>query len=168
MRKSAPFQLIWQSSNLVKVKGELDERADLSTLDNCADQVLYADLSEVTRINSYGLHAWIATVAKNKIQLVLRECSPVIVEHFNLVPEFIGDAGKVESFFARYACDSCTTEKNVRYQIDQSIDPKNPSIPSELSTPCPQCGGKLELDQSPEMYLSFLRYRKKIGPARAS
>jgi len=154
-------KLDWQTSNSVAISGEIDEYADFTPLTNCAGQILYVDFANVTRLNSSGLRTWIQTIMKNKIQLVLRECSPVVVEQFALIPQFIGKNGTVESFFARYQCVSCFHEDVRRFQVGTNLDIAKPEIATELSEPCPECGDQVELDQSPEVYLSFLRYSNK-------
>lgn len=156
-------KLDWKSTNSIVVSGEIDEYADFSSLDRCAGQILYVDFAGVTRLNSSGLRTWIQTIMKNKIQLVLRECSAVVVEQFALIPQFIGKNGKVESFFARYQCVSCFHEELRRFQVGQNLDINNPFLAAELAEPCPDCGDPVELDQSVEVYLSFIRY-SKAGP----
>ena len=158
-------KLDWKTSNSVAISGEIDEYADFTTLDRSAGQILYVDFANVTRLNSSGLRSWIQTITKNKIQLVLRECSAVVVEQFALIPQFIGKNGTVESFFARYQCVSCFHEEQRRFQVGQNLDLSAPTLPSELTEPCPQCGDHVELDQSPEVYLSFIRYSHKTNPA---
>lgn len=157
-------KLDWVSTNSVAISGEIDEYTDFSPLDRSAGQILYVDFANVTRLNSSGLRIWIQTIMKNKIQLVLRECSAVVVEQFALIPQFIGKNCTVESFFARYQCVSCFHEELRRFQIGQNLDLSAPHIPEELSEPCPECGDLVELDQSPEIYLSFTQYGNKAGP----
>ncbi len=153
----------WKTSNSVVIAGEVDENADLSSLTKARDQILYVDLSGVTRLNSSGLRLWIQTISKNKTQLVLRECSPSVVEQFSLVPEFIGPNGHVESFYARYNCDSCPEEELLRLQIGKNLSETRPDLPRELTHPCPACGDTMSLDQSPEVYLSFFKNGYKHG-----
>ncbi|MBC7530201.1 MAG: hypothetical protein H7318_01400 [Oligoflexus sp.] len=52
---------------------------------------------------------------RDKIQLVLRECSAVVVEQFALIPQLIRKNGTVESFFARYQSVSCFQEELRRF-----------------------------------------------------
>ena len=146
----------WNSTNSVVISGEIDEYADFTCLNNCSGQILYVDFAKVTRLNSSGLRTWIQTIIKNKIQLVLRECSAVVVEQFAMIPQFIGKNGTIESFFARYQCISCVHEELRRFQVGLNLDLAHPHMDAELKEPCPECGGCLELDQAPEIYLSFI------------
>ena len=157
----------WKASNSVVLSGEIDEHCDFTSFSNASGQILYVDLAGVTRLNSSGLRNWIQTISKNKIQLVLRECSPTVVEQYGLVPQFIGAEGRVESFFARYPCESCPEEGLKRFQVDRDISEDKPHIPTVLEKPCPVCGDEMQLDQSPEIYLSFLKNSHKPG-TRAS
>ncbi|MBC7661608.1 MAG: hypothetical protein H7249_18070 [Chitinophagaceae bacterium] len=156
---SKSVRLDWKSTNSVVISGELDESSDLSSLDRCASQICYVDFAKVSRVNSTGLKTWLQTITKNKIQLVLRECSVSIVEQFAMVPQFLGKNGIVESFFAPYHCISCFHEDQKRYQVGQNLDLDHPHIEVELKDPCPECGDVLELEQAPELYLSFLHVR---------
>ncbi len=158
-------KLDWHSSNSVVISGEIDEYADFSSLVQSAGQILYVNFARVTRLNSSGLRTWIQTIMKNKIQLVLRECSAVVVEQFALIPQFIGKNGTVESFYARYQCISCFYEELRRFQVGQNLNIQKPQLAVELNDPCPECGDHVELDQSPEVYLSFLRYSKPESAA---
>ncbi len=160
-------QIDWKASNSIAILGEIDENADFSSFSKARGQILYVDLSAVSRLNSSGLRIWIQTMARNKIQLVLRECSPTVVEQYALVPEFIGIDGKVESFFARYHCDSCSEEKLKRFQLGQNLLEDKPELPAVHDKSCPSCGDRMSLDQSPDVYLSFLRNSYKPG-SRAS
>ncbi|RZA26577.1 MAG: hypothetical protein EOP10_03180 [Proteobacteria bacterium] len=158
-------QLDWKSSNSVVVRGEIDEHADFSSFIKLAGQILYVDLAEVIRLNSSGLRSWIQTIVKNQIQLVLRNCSPIVVEQFALIPQFIGNQGRVESFFARYQCVACNHEELKRFQFGQNINETTDQIPLEFDAPCKICGDVLELDQSDEIYRAFLQYSLKSGRA---
>lgn len=159
--KEKGCKLDWKSTASVFITGMVDEYADFSSLAQSAGQVLYVDFSGVTRVNSSGLRSWIQSIQRHKIQLVLRECSPSIVEQFAMIPEFVGKNGVVESFFARYQCLSCIYEENQRYQIgaDQSAEP--PKVDVQLANPCPNCGDVVELDHHAELYLNFLQSSKK-------
>ncbi len=159
--KTKGCKLEWKSTNSVAISGEVDEYADFSTLVQAASQILYVNFARVTRLNSSGLRTWIQTITKNKIQLVLQECSPVVVEQFAMIPDFIGKNGTVESFYARYQCVACLQEELKRFQCGQNLDLADPMIAVELDKPCPKCGDAVELDQSPDVYLSFIKYYKK-------
>ncbi|RYZ80296.1 MAG: hypothetical protein EOP04_26150 [Proteobacteria bacterium] len=150
-------RLDWKSTNSVEISGEIDEYADFSGLSRSMGQILYVDFARVTRLNSSGLKLWLQSITKNKIQLVLRECSVAVVEQFFMIPQFMGKNGVVESFYASYSCVSCEHEEQMRYQIGQNIDLRSPQIGSELKDPCPECGASMELDQSQDMYLSFFQ-----------
>lgn len=162
---STRCQLDWKSTQSVAISGEIDEHADFSSFNKLRGQKIYVDFSGVTRLNSSGVRSWIQTIMKNKIQLVLRECSPVVVEQYSLVPQFIGQDGKVESFFARYHCNACTHETLKRFQIGHNLSSSDPKLPLNFEKPCPDCGDVLELDQSPDIYLSIFR---KATPGKPS
>lgn len=159
--KEKGCKLDWKSTSSVFITGIVDEYADFSSLATCAGQMLYVDFSGVSRVNSSGLRSWIQTIQRNKIQLVLRDCSPSVVEQFAMIPEFVGKNGVVESFYARYQCVSCMHEENHRYQIGVNLDADTLNLDLQLATPCPQCGDVVELDHHAELYLTFLRSSKK-------
>lgn len=159
---SQTCQLSWKSTNSVAIKGEIDAQADLSSFQNAAHQILYVDLGAVSRINSAGLKLWIQTIKKNAIELVLRECSPIIVEQYALVPDFLGKGGRIESFYVSYHCEGCDKEEHRRYQVPQD-NPSSVNVLSVLDTACPACGGAFEIDRSPDVYQSVLNKSRKSG-----
>ena len=167
MVNDSTLLLHWNSSNSLGIRGEMDERNDLSSLQQCAGQLLYVDLSQVNPVNSFGLKLWIQTIRKHRIQLILQDCSPVEVEHLNLVPQFLGKDGVVESFYARYHCETCSYEQLERYQPRLNLDLHDPKIAHHHASPCLTCGSTLELDQWSELFLSSPHYTKTSTP-RAS
>ena len=138
----------------VTLKGEIDESVNLLTLLGEPVPKMHFVLKEVNRINSMGVKAWLTYVKiclDKGTQMVLSECSPVIVEQLNLISNF-APANSVVSLYAPFSCEECNSEFVALYQ---AADVKARKVNLE-KTKCPGCGGAAELDDSPEMFFAFL------------
>lgn len=161
-------EIKWLSESEISIEGIIDEYADFSSLTSRASQVLRVDLSKITRINSSGIRSWIQTILRHKIQLSLRHCSPVVVEQFSMIPEFIGKNGFVESFYGHFVCHDCSHETSHLFQCGIDVFPGESYREEQLEQECPSCSGTMELDHNPEIYFSFLRSMKPRLPQKAS
>ena len=158
----------WTEPDTVVISGIIDEYADFSSLSQRAQQSLNVDLSQVTRMNSSGIRTWIQSIMRHKIELNLTNCSPVVVEQFSMIPEFIGKNGFVESFQAQFICGSCGTETQDTFQVGVDVFPGQNYSDHVLEKTCPSCGQSMDFDHNPEIYFSFLRTMKPRLPKKAS
>lgn len=153
----------WLGANQVAISGIVDEYADFSEFERCAQQTLTVDFANVTRMNSSGVRSWIQTMTRHKVKLLLRNCSSVVVEQFSMIPEFIGKNGYVESFFVHYHCVSCDYETRQLLVPGKDIQiGDSPHVDLRLPEACPQCGDAVELDHNPDIYFGFLRFMKAL------
>lgn len=141
----------------------LDEYTDFSELSSHVGKTLRIDLSEVTRVNSTGVRTWIQAMTRNKIRLVLTDCSPVVVEQFSMISEFIGKEGYVESFYALFVCDACEHEEQQLFHVGKDVEVGE--IPELAEKICPDCGEVMECEHNEETYFSFLKMMKPLDRA---
>ncbi len=153
-------RISWVQENEVRISGVVDEYADFNELGKSSQKTLRVDFSEVSRVNSSGIRAWIQLILKYKIRLRLHHCSPAIVDQFSMIPEFLGKNGFVESFYANYLCGSCAYEEKKFFEQGKDFEPGVEQVKAPLSYECPRCHGNLELDHNPEVYFAFLRLIK--------
>jgi hypothetical protein len=164
-----PGPLSWRieerpGHTLVELEGEIDEHADLAELRRKLRGAVVFDLGEVRRINSCGVREWVnfvrdlaASSGEGSVsEVVFTRCSPAIVTQLNMIYNFRGRA-KVRSFLAPYVCRSCDHEEDKLLDVQTHFTGAGPARlrrPPELA--CDRCGGRMELDDLPERYLSFL------------
>lgn len=139
---------------LFKISGPVDDSVDFEAVFGpleAGEWVLH--LAGVDRINSVGIKKWIQYFENSKFRnthLIMRECSPVIVEQLNLLPNFHCGA-VIESVYLPFSCE-CGKEFTV-CKPAQSL--KGADL-DNLTSPCPQCGKAGEFDDIPEEYFVFL------------
>ena len=140
------------------LQGPLSEETDLSHLLEGAGSPLILDMSGVTRVNSCGVRTWLEFVRALEDggrSLVLRRCPPHIVLQVNLIYDFVGTKGTIESIFAPYLCDACGAETHHLVDLSTLTGPEQ--LP--LERPCGECGSVASFADVPKLYLSFLAHR---------
>jgi hypothetical protein len=99
------------------------------------------------------VRAWCEFLREAPIQgYEFHACSVPFVLQASMVEDVLG-RGTVASFFAPYHCDKCDHQEDRLLQSATVL--ANDCIPPSFS--CPECEGKLELDDLPERYFAFLR-----------
>jgi eukaryotic-like serine/threonine-protein kinase len=154
---------------LVQVGGLVDEHfagfgAIAKTL-----KTLVIEVSGMTRMTSFGVRQWLKSMdalPKTLSDVYLLGCPTFFVDQLNMVLNF-GGAAKILTVIAPYTCPSCGTEsgESVDVLADRSLLAKG-GVPEKE---CGRCGGKLEFDETPESYFSFVsKYAASvIHPAAA-
>lgn len=137
----------------LRLAGVIDEFSDLSFLSHLQGDVV-VHLGEVRRINSFGVRLWI-----DGVRAIPAECNVVyvdvpvpLVEQMNMIREFFG-RGRVETFLAPMACNSCGRTETVRYRVDDCLRADSVSLESR----CSACDAEMELDDIEEQFLAFLK-----------
>ncbi len=159
-----PVALSWRIKErpghvLVEISGEIDENADFTELRRRLKGAVVFQLGEVRRINSCGVREWVNFVRELAVpgpggvpDLTFTHCSPAIVTQLNMIYNFRGQA-KVRSFMAPYVCPECDHEEEKLLDVATHF-PGRTRVPPEFS--CARCSARLEFDDLPERYLSFL------------
>jgi hypothetical protein len=113
------------------------------------------DLGQIARMNSFGVRDWvnwIRALEKHDTQVVLLDCSPAVVAQINLVYDFTGRGGVVESFRAPYVCPTCKEEKTLLLESAAMGAP--PYLPPVCR--CDACDQDMDFDDVPVSYFAFL------------
>jgi anti-anti-sigma regulatory factor len=145
-----------RDQTLVRIDGQLDERAELLALVDQLRGKLVLDLAKVSFINSMGVRKWtelLLGLRQRCPSVTLRQCSEAMVYQMNMIIEARGDA-HIESFYAPYHCDGCGHEESMCVSVPPNLaelrDQKAPELP------CPQCDATMVFSEIPERYLLFL------------
>lgn len=138
--------------------GSLTEETDLSFLLEGNANPVVVDLGNVSRVNSCGVREWLEFIRNLEGQgrhVVLKRCAPSVVLQINLIYDFVGSEGTVESIFAPYLCPACGSESCHLISLDGFGNP------DELlgERPCPQCRVLSSFADVPELYLSFISHQ---------
>lgn len=155
-----PVALSWRIKErpgftTVEFFGEIDENADFAELRRRLKGPVVFHLAEVRRINSCGVREWVNFVRDmpGVGELTFTHCSPAIVTQLNMIYNFRGSA-KVRSFLAPYVCESCSHEEEKLLDVQAHFPGRDFRKVPEFK--CDKCGARMEFDDLPERYLSFL------------
>src|SRR5260221_10212928 len=140
---------------VVSVSGLVDERFNGFGRIVAVNTVVI-DVSAITRMTSFGVRQWLKgmdALPKSITDLYLLGCPTFFVDQLNMVLNF-GGAAKVLTVVAPYTCPSCGVESGET--IDVLAERANLAKGGLIDKECARCGGKLEFDETPESYFSFL------------
>src|SRR5207302_1630184 len=114
------------------------------------------NVSGMTRMTSFGVRQWLKgmdALPKTIQDLYLLGCPTFFVDQLNMVLNF-GGVGQVLTVVAPYTCPSCGAESGETIDVlaERAALAKG-GIPEKE---CARCAGKLEFDETPESYFSFV------------
>jgi serine/threonine protein kinase/anti-anti-sigma regulatory factor len=118
---------------------------------------LVLDLAGLTRMTSYGVRQWMRAreALPETIQhLYYINCPPFFVDQLNMVLGFGGN-GRVVTAMAPFACTSCGKELQALVDVLREHDGLVVGKVGERT--CPECGGKMELEELAETFFSFVK-----------
>jgi len=140
---------------LVSVAGLVDEHfAGFGNLGDVKSVVV--NVAGMTRMTSFGVRQWLKgmdALPKTIGDLYLLGCPTFFVDQLNMVLNF-GGAAQVLTVVAPYTCPSCGVESGETIDVlaERAALAKG-GVSEKL---CARCGGKLEFDETPESYFSFV------------
>lgn len=141
---------------LVSVAGLVDEH--FGGFGNLGDAVKTAviNVSGMTRMTSFGVRQWLKgmdALPKSISDLYLLGCPTFFVDQLNMVLNF-GGAAQILTVVAPYTCPSCGVESGETIDV---LAERAALVRGGVSEKeCARCGGKLEFDETPESYFSFV------------
>jgi serine/threonine protein kinase len=153
---------------LVSVAGLVDENfAGFGSLGTMKTVVI--NVAGMTRMTSFGVRQWLKgmdALPKSIGDLYLIGCPTFFVDQLNMVLNF-GGAAQILTVVAPYTCPSCGSESGET--IDVLVERAALAKGGVSEKACSKCGGKLEFDETPESYFSFVnKYAaSSIQPAAA-
>ena len=153
---------------LVTVVGLVDEHfSGFGQLGGAKTVVI--NVSGMTRMTSFGVRQWLKgmdALPKTISDLYLLGCPTFFVDQLNMVLNF-GGAAQILTVVAPYTCPSCGVESGET--IDVLVERAALAKGGVSEKECGRCGGKLEFDETPESYFSFVnKYAAtSIQPAAA-
>jgi serine/threonine protein kinase len=154
---------------LVSVSGLVDEHfAGFGTF-GPEIKAAILNVTTMTRMTSFGVRQWLKSMdalPKAITDIYLLGCPTFFVDQLNMVLNFGGPA-HVLTVIAPYTCPSCGVESGETIDVyaDRAALAKG-GVPDKE---CARCGGKLEFDETPESYFSFVaKYATTaVNPAAA-
>ncbi|MDB4957758.1 MAG: serine/threonine protein kinase, partial [Myxococcales bacterium] len=154
---------------IVSVAGLVDEH--FSGFGSLGDGVkcVVINVTAMTRMTSFGVRQWLKgmdALPKSITDLYLLGCPTFFVDQLNMVLNF-GGAAQILTVVAPYTCPSCGVESGET--IDVLVERAALAKGGVSEKECARCGGKLEFDETPESYFSFVsKYAaSSIQPAAA-
>ncbi len=146
----------------LKLEGTIDETFDGKSLSKGLKSNLIVSLANIRRITSFGIRNWVTFVTQVSSicpNIYYVECSPRIVDQFNMVSNF-GGRGLIFSFYAPFRCETCSSEHLKLFTLDTDYEAIH-SFQLEGGT-CPSDKGQLFFDDDPEAYLSYLSIQPRF------
>ncbi len=150
----------------VKLRGQIDETADLVKLTKGLRNPVRFDLEGVDFINSLGVRAWVhmlRTLKSLGLQASARRCSEAMVTQMNMVWE---TRLPVESFYTSYLCEACGLLAKICLEVAEHEGKLYAGEAPELA--CTRCGTQMLLDEFPERYLLFLTEPRRLAAQQAA
>jgi DNA-directed RNA polymerase subunit RPC12/RpoP len=121
---------------------------------------LFIDLAGITRITSIGVKILVEVFSqlsektRGKYRVTLEKCSIPLIQQINMVSNLVGKA-EIASFYAPYRCDNCHREVEILLSPASGLPT---TVLSEApNVLCSNCGNRLQFDDIPTDYFSFLR-----------
>lgn len=160
-----PCIIEWVDDRTVKFSGFLDEYTSFLEVVQKFPQEVWLDFGDVSRVNSLGVKEWIKAISTTESRLHYINCPAIIVDQFNMIPEFLGKNATIDSFEVFYACDDCGHEDSrfLKIGAGEDIDPRKEDLTDIPNLSCIKCGGTMELDHDPDIYFSFVRELDDTG-----
>ena len=149
--------MIEKSENGIFVTGIIDEHSNFKDIFAGIKEFCTIDMAGIQRINSCGVREWTKAVSNSNLKLEYINCPTVVVEQFNMVPEFLGKIAEVKSFYARYYCEDCDIEKDFLLDVKNCFPDKNNITPPEVIC---ECGSPFEFDDDESEFFLFLEDSK--------
>ncbi len=146
----------------LRLVGTIDEDFNGEEVAEQVKGTLILDLGEVRRISSFGIREWVDFIKAAELKahsIYFIECSPKILDQFNMVANF-GGSGKILSFYAPYRCDYCDDDRRRLVQVDESYELiKNLNLPD---VPCDSCSNPEYFDEDPEAFFTYLQTQEQV------
>jgi hypothetical protein len=142
--------------------GSLDDKVKQEEIPRADNLHVVFDLNGIDRVTSTGIREWIKLMNafKKCSSLVFENCSILMVDQFNMVPESLGSA-IIESFQAPYFNREDKTEKICLIKVDFHMPAISKNMaPDQFDD---KTGAKLEFDALEESYFAFLQRQLKEG-----
>ncbi len=141
---------------LVSVSGLVDEHFTGFGAIGEGIRTVVINVAQMTRMTSFGVRQWLKgmdAMPKAVTDLYLLGCPTFFVDQLNMVLNFGGSA-QVLTVVAPYTCPSCGVESGETIDVlaDRAVLAKG-GVSDKI---CTRCGGKLEFDETPESYFSFV------------
>ena len=141
----------------LRMSGVIDEQFDAPGLaSKITGRYLILDVGGIERISSFGIRQWVDFIGAMTPRLggiYYVECSPKVVDQFNMVANF-GGSGFIVSFYAPYRCDTCDQERRLLFRTDEETPLwKAGQAPPSL---CPTCGNAEDFDEDPATYFTYV------------
>jgi serine/threonine protein kinase/anti-anti-sigma regulatory factor len=167
-KSGAELKIVGEAA-LVNVTGLVDEHFGGFGTIGPMTKAIVIDVSGMTRMTSFGVRQWLKAMdalPKSVGDLYLLGCPTFFVDQLNMVLNF-GGQGRVLTVVAPYTCPSCGNESGETVDVlaERATLAKGAAPEKE----CRRCQAKLEFDETPESYFSFVtKYAaSNIHPAAA-
>jgi anti-anti-sigma regulatory factor len=143
-------------AQVLVLRGQIDDDADLVSLEGSLHRPVVVDLEGVDFINSLGVRAWVVFLEGLRgrgVAVALRRVSEAMVDQMNMIMEARCHA-TIDSFYAPYSCPACGLETRGLLEVGVYAPALRRHAPPRL--PCPSCGGDMSFDDIPGRSLLFL------------
>jgi hypothetical protein len=137
--------------NAWNVSGDISETFDMGTFGIPGGKVTF-DFTALRVINSGGVRAWVQGLNKLDITPIYRNCPASIVMLFNMIPEFLGKHGRVESIQVPTYCSHCGNMGSTLLHYGKDFEAGKPVQLKGLSCTRPECTPEADVDTDSYFY----------------
>ena len=155
------FRVIENSKTHYTMEGVLDEETQLQEFFSDLPPEIWIDMSGIRRINSSGVRQFLKAILVYDGVTHLRDCSPSVVDQINMIPEFAGRKGIVESILMPFYCEDCGHSQLEKFVVGK--DKPFSGGKEEPSYDCTECKKKVVFDDDPNIFFHFLGRPKKVS-----
>ena len=163
-----PCKIEWINEKTVKFSGVFDEYTSfVDTVEKFGNE-MWLDFKEVSRVNSLGVKEWIKAINRTDSRLHYINCPSIIVDQFNMIPEFLGRNATIDSFEVFFVCDNCGHEDSRFYEVGKGkdLEPGQENFYDMVQLKCLRCAEMMDIDHDPEIYFNFIHDRGQSDKTR--
>lgn len=117
----------------LELSGYIDENSTFPDIQNCKKRAIEIDLGGIKSLNSLGIRGWIKWINGNPgVSFVFENCPKVVVDHCNMISNFLPKKSSVKSFYIPYYSQESGEERNVLLRYGVDYDDKEVRTPKDI------------------------------------
>ena len=144
-----------KTDNTYKLYGTINEYSNFSGIFDHSIEHSLLDFSSIRRIYPSGIRTWINSINKYKGTIIYINCSSIVTEWLNIIPNLITKNVSVSSFNIQENCKHCRQENEIYLSLRKNYDLKKNTITELLS--CDNCSKLLKINPNENKYFRFTK-----------
>jgi len=142
--------------DVVNIFGSISEEAEVhfAQLGPKLSHKVIFNFRMVEYINSCGVRAWINFFREieETRKIVFEECTPEIVSHIHMIPNFRGNA-HIKSVHASYSCNKCNNNIWVLFEENTNLPAHSGDVLPRVE--CERCHYEMEMEDLEDEFFNW-------------